>query len=247
MLHLEQRDDVSVLALAHGKANALDLELCEGLSEALEDLHHARAVVLTGTGKIFCAGLDLRRLVGEGAPYVQSLLAALDHVLERLLLFPRPLVAALNGHAIAGGCVIACTADWRILARGGGRVGAPELRVGVPFPDLALEIVRAAVPPQCFREIVLRGENHEAARALELGLVDELVEPGAEVEKGLAVANELARISPRVYALNKRQIRRDLMQRLAARSARERDRVAKLWTEPAVLDAVERYVAQTLR
>ncbi len=247
MLHLEQREGVTLLVLAHGKANALDLELCEGLSEKLDELQEARAVVLTGTGKIFCAGIDLRRLVGEGAAYVRPLLAALDRALERLMLFPRPLVAALNGHAIAGGCVLACTADWRILARGGGRVGVPELKVGVPFPDLALELVRSAVSAAHFREIVLRGANHDGERALEYGLVDELVEPGTEIERAIGVANELASIPRRVYALNKRQMRRDLMQRLAARSAGERDRVPAQWSNPEMLGAVERYVSQTLR
>ncbi len=246
MLHVEEKDGVTVLALAHGKANALDLELCEALAERLDELTDAPAVVLTGTGRIFSAGVDLRRLLGEREPYVRPFLDALDRALERLFLFPRPVVAALNGHAIAGGCILACAADYRVLARGGGRVGVPELRVGVPFPDLALEIVRSAVSAAHFREIALRGVSYEAEDALRRGLVDELVEPGREVEIALAVANELARIPPKVFAFSKRQLRRDALQRLAARGARERERVHDLWRDPATLAAVERYVAETL-
>ena len=108
------------------------------------------ALVITGQGKIFSAGVDLKRLSKEGAAYIRKFLPALDKLYDAVFFHPKPVVAAVNGHAVAGGAVLACCADRRIMARAGGRIGVTELLVGVPFPALAFEIVRfcgaAALP-----------------------------------------------------------------------------------------------------
>jgi hypothetical protein len=108
----------------------------------------ARAVVLTGAGSIFCAGVDLFRVVDEGADYVRRFLPSLADVIRKLFMLPKPVVAAANGHAIAGGCILVAACDYRLMARGGGRIGVPELLVGVPFPAIALEILRFALAPE---------------------------------------------------------------------------------------------------
>ena len=112
----------------------------------------AKAVVLTGQGKIFSAGVDLLRCSDGGADYVRQFLPALHQLYDAVFFHPKPVVAAINGHAMAGGCVLACCADRRIMARDGGRIGVTELLVGVPFPALAFEIMRCATPPHYFAE-----------------------------------------------------------------------------------------------
>ena len=102
----------------------------------------ARAVIVTGTGSIFSAGVDLVRISAEGEGYVRRFLPALHRMFEAAFNLPKPLVAAVNGHAMAGGCVLACCADMRIAARGNGRIGITEMLVGVPFPALAFEVMR---------------------------------------------------------------------------------------------------------
>src|SRR5205823_1752542 len=96
----EERNGIVTLRMAHGKVNALDIELARAITDALREAASARAVILTGTKSIFSAGVDLVRLTSEGAPYVQRFYPALDEVLTALLAFPRPLIAAINGHAI---------------------------------------------------------------------------------------------------------------------------------------------------
>ena len=137
---------IAVLTLKHGKANALDIEFCEALSACFADLResNATAVVLTGQGKIFSAGVDLIRVSEGGADYVRQFLPALHRLYDAVFFHPKPVVAAINGHAIAGGAVLAACADRRIMAREGGRIGITEMLVGVPFPALAFEIVRFA-------------------------------------------------------------------------------------------------------
>src|SRR5208282_1129305 len=123
-------------------------------------------------------------------------------------------VAAINGHAIAGGCVLAACADRRIMAREGGRIGVTEILVGVPFPALAFEIVRFAVPPRHLPEFTLSGATYATDAALQRGWIDEIAEPADLLEDAIAVAQELALLSPAAFAQTKKQIRQAVSERL---------------------------------
>src|SRR5437870_1175022 len=122
----------------------MSIEFCEALTARFAEISSARAVVMTATGRTFSAGVDLVRLLEGGAPYVRKFLPVLSEMFATVFSHPAPVVAAINGHAIAGGCVLACAADKRLMARDGGRIGATELLVGVPFPPAAVEILRCA-------------------------------------------------------------------------------------------------------
>src|SRR5215813_9804708 len=151
---------MAVLRLAHGKANAMSLDFCEALTARFAAVSSARAVVLTGTGAIFSAGVDLVRLIEGGAPYIRKFLPALSRMFATVFSHPAPVVAAINGHAIAGGCVLACAADKRLMARDGGHIGVTELLVGVPFPPVAMEIMRCAAASQLFADVIFSGATY---------------------------------------------------------------------------------------
>ena len=175
MIELTHRGDVAVVKLVHGKANALDIELCEAIAAQFEALRQSptRAVVLTGQGRMFSAGVDLLRLGEGGASYVRRFLPALHRLYDAVFFFDKPVVAAVNGHAIAGGCVLACCADRRIAARDAFRIGVTELLVGVPFPALAFEVMRFATPPAFFAETILSGPTYPPDVAQARRMVDE--------------------------------------------------------------------------
>src|SRR4051794_33897322 len=118
MIETSKHDRVTVLRLAHGKASAFDFELMEELQRRLQAARDdgTRAIVLTGTGSIFSAGVDLFRLTKEGRPYVERFVPALSSMLEVLFTLPVPIVAAVNGHAIAGGYILSAAADYRLMA-----------------------------------------------------------------------------------------------------------------------------------
>src|SRR3974390_1699758 len=119
MIERFQHDGILTLRLAHGKASALDVELPGGLVRELDGVaEDVRALILTGTGSIFSAGVDLFRLTEEAAGYVRGFLPLLSRFVRTLFTFPRPVVAAANGHAIAGGGVIVLAADVRLMAEG---------------------------------------------------------------------------------------------------------------------------------
>jgi enoyl-CoA hydratase len=250
MIHREDRDGVAVLRMEHGKANAMDVELLEGLEEAVQGLEAAAlgpaAVVLTGTGAIFSAGVDLFRVLDGRAAYLDAFLPALSRALKRLFVFTRPVVAAVNGHAIAGGCVLACTADFRIMARGRGRIGVPELRVGVPFPTAAFEAVRFACAAQHVQRIVLDGDTFDADQALQLGLIDEVCEPDDLLDAAMTVARRLATRPPDAFAMTKRQVRGPTVERIAAASEVDRA-VRDLWLHPDTRKRVADWVEKTMK
>ncbi len=249
MIDVTISDGIAVLTMQHGKVNALDTEFCEAIAARFRALaaSDVKAVVLTGQGRAFSAGVDLVRLSRGGAAYVREFLPALHRFYDAVFFHPKPVVAAVNGHAIAGGCVLACCADRRIMARAAGRIGVTELLVGVPFPALAFEIVRLAVPPRYLAEVTYTGATYEPDTALERGFIDEIAEPAELLTDALAVAQELAALSPAAFAQNKMQIRQPVAERLAASGEATDAAATEIWAAPATLDYIRSYVQRTLR
>ena len=245
MIEASERDGVALLRLSDGKANAMSLDFCEALTARFAAVSSARAVVLTGTGAIFSAGVDLVRLLEGGAPYIRKFLPALSTMLATVFSHPAPVVAAVNGHAVAGGCVLACAADRRIMARDGGRIGVTELLVGVPFPPAAMEIMRCATAPQFFAEAIFGGATYSPIDAVGRGWIHDLVEPEALIDRAFEAANRLAALPARAFALSKRQTRALALERM---QNSELDAVIEqIWTAPETLQRVRNYVARTLR
>src|SRR5215510_13667860 len=178
-----RRDDhpggVRLLTLDRPPANALDEALLADLGAALDDARDddtVRAVVLTGAGAFFSAGFDLsapRR--DETAARVLRELYRDTHV--KLLALPKPTVARLAGHAVAGGLVLVLACDYRLGREGDYRVGLNEVAIGASFPRVALEIVRLRLPSARAGELALGAALYPASQAIRLGVVDELLPP----------------------------------------------------------------------
>jgi enoyl-CoA hydratase/carnithine racemase len=247
MIEVERNGAVTVLRLAHGKVNALDTELLVALRTELAPLMGAPgAVVLTGAGSAFSAGADLFRVAEGGDAYLAGFLPSLFGALDDLFRFPRPLVAAVNGHAIAGGCVLAQTADLRLMAAGRGRIGVPELLVGVAFPAVAIEVMRHATGGRGLQELALGGGTYEPEEALRRGLVDEVVDPERLLEEAVARAERMAAIPERAFAHAKSQIRGPALERLTRVAAGVDAEAAAIWESPEARSAVREYLTRTL-
>lgn len=247
MIERDDKDGIVTLRLAHGKASALDAELLEALDAALDEAERssARALVLTGTGSIFSAGVDLFRLTNDGAPYVERFYPVLVSAVRRLFGFPRPVVAAINGHAIAGGCILAQACDSRLMAAGKGRIGVPELLVGVPFPPLVLEVLRFAAPPQHLQQIVYSGQTFLPEEALAKGLLDEVVEADSLASRAHELASKLASIHTGSFRLTKAQLRSEAIERAErARSIDEEGRA--IWSAAETHGQIREYLARTV-
>jgi enoyl-CoA hydratase len=250
MIELSHRGGIAIVTMIHGKANALDLEFCEALAAQFEALRSSdtKAVVLTGQGPMFSAGVNLIRLSEGGAAYVRRFLPALHRLYAAVFFFPKPVVAAVNGHAIAGGCVLECCADKRIAMTGSGRIGVTELLVGVPFPPLAFEIMRFASPPRYLADGMFGGATFTPDVALTRGLVDELAEgPAALLDRSMAAAERLATLSPAAFAQTKQQVRQPVADAMERHGRRVAAAAEKIWTAPETLDYIRGYVARTFK
>jgi enoyl-CoA hydratase len=173
LFRIERRGAIAVARLACGKGNALNPRSLAAIEAALEAAvgTAARGVVLAGDGRFFSAGLDLVSLYDVERRAMDGFMRLFDRVMLRVFAFPRPVVAAVDGHAVAGGAILALACDERVMGEGDGRFGLNEIRLGVPFPASALEIVRYAVPPAAAERALYRGELVEPREALARGLV----------------------------------------------------------------------------
>jgi enoyl-CoA hydratase len=240
---LDIQREIAVLRIDHGPANTLDTDSCR----ELEDAEAARAVVLTGTGDIFSAGVDLKKIRDGGPAYVSEFLPELSDALLAVFGFPRPVVAALNGHAIAGGAVLAAACDYRFLARGNGKIGVTELLVGLPFPLAAMEILRCAYGTTPLPRLTYSGETPAGEEALVRGQVDELVQRGELLQQAIALATRLGGLSAEAFAHTKAQIRQPFHERIAEYRHADDPRVEQIWRSPAAQAAVKSYVDRVLR
>jgi enoyl-CoA hydratase len=207
---VEERGDIALVRVDRPPANALDPALLHEGRCVLDELAsaEARAVVLTGREGFFSAGVDLKVAPALDARGQREMVDGISRLFAGWYSFERPVVCAVNGHAIAGGLILALCADYRV-ASGRGRFGLTEVRAGVPYPAVAMAIVRAELSPPVARRLVLGAHLVDAATALRLGLLDELIEPDRLVPRALELAGELARLPAAAYAHVKRQLRRE--------------------------------------
>ena len=253
MIERTDHDGITTLRLAHGKASALDIELVEGFARVLAEVtaevtaSDTRAVILTGTGSIFSAGVDLFRLVEGGREYADRFVPALSRMLLELFAFPKPLIVAANGHAIAGGCIFTLAGDYRLMSAGNGRIGMPELLVGVPFPPSVIEAIRFALPPQHLQMLMYTGRTFLPDDALRLGIVDEVVDAASLSARAEEMARQFASLPTRAFALAKRQLRDKAIDR-ARHYGHELDaEIQALWGDPATIEGVRAYLAKTVK
>ncbi len=237
MIERSKEHGIVTLRLAHGKASAMDVELLEAMNRELDAAAvNAKAVILTGTGSIFSAGVDLFRLTSEGVPYVERFFPLLSEMIRKIYELPVPVVAAANGHAIAGGCILVLASDYRLMAAGNGRIGVAELLVGVPFPESALRVVQFAVPNA--PRYVLTGKTLLPQEALAAGMIDEVVEPNQLMQRAAEMATQLGAIPRESFRLTKRQLR--------GLGADDKAALA-VWSEPAIHDGIRAYLAKTVK
>ena len=232
-------DGATVLTLARNKANALDASFLRAIADAVEAERPTppRGLVLTAEGSIFSAGLDLPALLDlDRAAYVE-LLEALHDACLALFTFPRPTVAAINGHAIAGGALLALACDQRLMAQGNGKFGLNEASLGLSIPGFCIEMVRYALERPILEKLLYGGLLYPSFKAHDMRVVDEMVEADNLLESAVEAIVE-ATPSVDAFADIKQRLHAPAVEAMAA--AREDDAAwVDLWLDAEVRARLE--------
>ncbi|MFI4977585.1 MAG: enoyl-CoA hydratase/isomerase family protein [Solirubrobacterales bacterium] len=219
---LLEEDGVVVLTVDRPPANAMDVALLRDVLEAIDQVADdvPRALVLAGRDGFFSAGADLKAVPGYGPEDQREMVQSINAMALGAYELPCPVVGAITGHAIAGGLVLALCTDIRI-ASSAGRYGLTEVKVGVPYPQAAIGVVTAELPPNAARVLALGNELIDAAECRRLGVFDEVVEPDDVVSRARELAAGLAAFPPGVYSRTKRDLRGEAIVRLRAAAAED--------------------------
>lgn len=240
LVHVERRGNLAIVRFDRPPANALEREAVVQIGAAFAEIEtdaSAGAIVFTGTGSFFSAGVDLKAVPAYGPPEQRAMVDELNRMIGRVYGYPLPVVGAINGHAIAGGMVCALLCDHRVGARGRFQIGLTEARVAIPFPMAAMEVVRAELPPAQARRFVLRARNTDPEGALAAGALDELCDPEALLPRALDVARELAALPRAAYGRIKRQLRGPALARIEDCVERGTDPLRGGWLGDETRDA----------
>ena len=210
LIDIVRHGKTAVVTLRRPPANALDIELTEEIASVFGVLgrdEELRSIVLTGHGKSFCAGVDLKIVPAFDQADQRRMVSALNRAFGSVYACPLPVVGAINGHAIAGGLVLALCCDWRIASKTPFLTGLTEVRVGVPYPVAAMEVARHELRPEIARRLVLFGQNMASTAAVDAGVFDEAADAGELLQRALAKAEEFALLPQAAFAQTKRQLR----------------------------------------
>lgn len=217
---VERQGKLAVVRLDKARGNAIDPPLVDDLARAFDELAHddgcGGVLLATAHSKVFSPGLDLVTLIQFTRPELQSFMGKFSSMLWALYGFAKPVVAAVSGHAVAGGCVLAMAADWRVLKRGA-QIGLNEVKVGVPLPWSVALLLRATVPPSSLARVALLGRNFSDEEALRAGLADELADAEGFEARALERLEEFVEKDPRALALTKYYLRASVLIEMRSR------------------------------
>lgn len=231
-----------ILISSPAKKNATSTATLEALARDLQAAG-GEPVLLSGAGDVFSAGLDLEEVATLDVPRARKLLAALEGTVEALFTYPAPTVALVNGHAIAGGCVLALCCDHRVAAvNPRARIGLNEVAAGLAFPPKTLAMIRARLSPSQAEQAILGARLVDPAAAREAGLVDEVAEDARAV--ALARLEALSRHPREAYARAKRALRTGAMRLSDAQQRSLEEEIVPLWGSEETRAAARRLLAR---
>lgn len=229
------RGGIAMVVLQRGKVNALNPVVVDELAATFLTLQSdtdASAVVLTGRGKFFSFGFDIPELLSYTREEFTHFLTGFTTLYRNLFIYPKPLVAALNGHAIAGGCMIALACDSALMVQGGAKLSLNEIGFGSSVFAGSTEMLQFRAGSRA-SEVLYSGAMYSPAEAQEIGLVAEVVAPEALLDRAREIAGELASRRPAAFASIKSLLRKPVADAMGSREAASIQEFVDIWySEP---------------
>jgi enoyl-CoA hydratase len=232
---------VTVLRMACRRGNAIGRDFVAELDRLLSELERGprQPLVLVGTGRIFCVGLDLLEAYENETSQMAQFVDDFDDLFLELFQWPAPVVAAINGHAVAGGAILAMACDHRVMTSDPkASLGLNEVRLGIPFPPAAREIARHATPSAHRGQVLLEGRTFSPEEARAAGLVHDVAPDGAVLDGALAWARSVREIPAGAWGPLKGELRADAVRRATEDRADGRRRWLDAWFAPAARERI---------
>ncbi len=231
-VHVSIQDAVAEVRLQRGKVNALDGRVIAELSECFRRLagdRSVRATVLTGTGKFFSFGFDIPEFLGFSREAFTGWLEVFTGFYRELFAHPKPVVAAINGHAVAGGCMIATACDARIMVSGKARIGLNEIGFGSSVFAGSAALLAHWVGQRRAQEILYSGTLYPAEEAAAMGLVDAVVSEEALPGAARALAVRHGEKDPAAFRSVKAMLHRPVLEEMVARERASIREFVEIW------------------
>ena len=214
LVQVEPVDDVAVLKLNRGTTNAINMDLAVELSSAVEEIRRSsyfRALVLTSSNnRFFSIGFDVPELINMARREFLEFYHAFNQLCLNLYTLPKPTIAAVTGHAIAGGCILTLCCDYRYISQGRKLMGLNEIKLGLPIPYFADRTLRQIVGDRAATEILYTGEFYPPEKALEMKLVDGVFPPDEVIQKSIEKVGGIGKLSEKAFAVLKENRTREI-------------------------------------
>ncbi len=214
---LDKKGDVALIKMDDGKRNAITLQAVKDLNDALDKVEiESKALVIAGREGTFCSGFDLAVMMGDDNDKRMELSRGGGRLTERLYAFPMPVVAACTGHGFTIGAIWMAACDRRIGEQGDYLLGLNETKLGMPLPDFALVPLKERIKPEYLFPAILEAKLFGPEEAVTAGLLDEVVAPGAAINRACELAAEWAQLPGHAYAANKLGLRKQSLEIIRA-------------------------------
>jgi len=210
----ERNGAKATIRLNRGKANTLNQQMINELSAALTEVENdaeIQAVILTGHGEFFTAGLDVIELYDYNEEQIYTFWKSFSGVIEQIARFPKLVICAVTGHSPAGGCVLAIGADYRVMAQGKYRIGLNEIPVGIVIPQSIFHLYKFWLGDRRAYQYLLEGKLYTADEAAQVGLVDVVCELDQVEAQAAAIADKLLKFDQTVWQMSKANLRADML------------------------------------
>jgi enoyl-CoA hydratase/carnithine racemase len=232
-ISIDRRGAVALIKLDRGVTNPLNLacalELGNAIDQARKDPGVRSVVLSSANDKFFSIGFDIPELFEQDQDGFMRFYRAINRTCLALYTLPKPVVAAITGHAIAGGCILALCCDYRFISEGRKLMGLNEIKLGVPVPYLADRVLHALVGTRYAREIMESGEFYPPEEGFLMGLVDEILPPDQVVDLAIAKAEQMGALPTGAYALIKRNRVEDIETQVLARGEQQEQAMLDCW------------------
>ncbi len=225
-------ESVAWVTLSRGKVNAINEAVAEelrGVLEALSQDRHVKAVVLTGDGSFFSFGLDIPEFVTYSKESFTRFVGKFADLYTYLFLFPKAVVAALNGHTVAGGCMLATACDYRIMVADKAKISLNEITFGSSLFPGSAEMLKHCVGARNAESVAFTGSMFSPDAALGLGLIDEVASGEALAARAGAIAREYALRHGPAFTSIKQLLRGEVADKMRHMDSRYRDEMIDIW------------------